>query len=480
MNVGIENYGVYIPLTRLPLAVIGGKQAEDGGPEKAVCWYDEDSLTMAVSAGIDCLHGVEKDSVDTVMFSTTSWSFSEKQGASVAAKALGLKAGVKSVDIGASLRSGTLAIQHAVDAVVSGSAKKVLVLAADCRMAAPKTAAELLHGDGAAAFLIGCDKPVAVLLDSASCANEMMDVWRRQGDNFVHQWEDRFINSHGYHDTSLVAVKSLFDKTKTDASDYQKVCLYAPDTRNLLVLADSCGFTKEQIQAPLFGQLGNTGTAFVPMLLVTALEQAKRNDRIVVVSYGDGADAFSLQVIAESSCVWSSNYYLKRRRAVDHYDKYLAARNLLVSEYPDKDDQGISATVQYRNRDENLSFQGQVCNQCNTHQFPKGRVCVRCASKDQWTPAEYASAKGRVITYTLDAFYPTPEQPMAVAIIEVINADGSVGPRIHMQFTDTDAQLIKIGVSVEFVFRVIHRSGKRPNYFWKCVVADNTRRNGKI
>ena len=38
---------------------------------------------------------------------------------------------------------------------------------------------------------------------------------------------------------------------------------------------------------------------------------------------------------------------------------------------------------------------------------------------------------GKVVTYTLDAFFPSPEPPTAVGIIEVVNADGSAGPRIH-------------------------------------------------
>ena len=62
---------------------------------------------------------------------------------------------------------------------------------------------------------------------------------------------------------------------------------------------------------------------------------------------------------------------------------------------------------------------------------------------------------------------PSPEPPTAVGIIEVVNADGSAGPRIHMQVCETSPKDIAIDMPVQFTFRCIHRVGLRPNYFWK-------------
>ena len=47
---GIVSYGAYIPLMRLPLSVMAGKAPKEGGPEKAVAWMDEDSVTLGVAA----------------------------------------------------------------------------------------------------------------------------------------------------------------------------------------------------------------------------------------------------------------------------------------------------------------------------------------------------------------------------------------------------------------------------------------------
>ena len=49
--VGITSYGAYIPLWRLSRGAI----AKGGRGEKPICNFDEDSITMAVAAAIDCL-----------------------------------------------------------------------------------------------------------------------------------------------------------------------------------------------------------------------------------------------------------------------------------------------------------------------------------------------------------------------------------------------------------------------------------------
>ncbi len=105
---------------------------------------------------------------------------------------------MQTVDVGDSLRAGTQALRAAADAVRAGSLRRVLVLASDMRMAAPRSALEANLGDGAAAFLVGADD-VAVTIDAAhQVADEIVDVWRTDGDPFVHAWEDRFVVDHGY------------------------------------------------------------------------------------------------------------------------------------------------------------------------------------------------------------------------------------------------------------------------------------------
>ena len=85
---GIISYGAYVPPTRLSLAALGGRPPKEGGPEKAVAWFDEDSVTLGVAAAIECLRGFDRASVDAVLFASTTSPFREKQAAALDRKSV--------------------------------------------------------------------------------------------------------------------------------------------------------------------------------------------------------------------------------------------------------------------------------------------------------------------------------------------------------------------------------------------------------
>src|SRR5215471_19068338 len=273
--VGIISYGAYVPFLRLPLATIHGGKRVEGGPEKAVANYDEDALTMGVAAAIECLRGLDRRTIDGVLFASTSFAFKEKQGAAIIAKALDLRRDVLTADLGDSLRAGTGALRAAADSIRAGSGKRVLVVIGDTRMAAPRSAMEANLGDGAAAFLLGSDDVIATLEHSHSVADEIIDVWRAEGDPFVHAWEDRFVVDHGYRSSVREVVSGLLAKANLKPGDFAKLVLYGPDARSHGALVRELKFDpSSQTQDPMFGKVGNTGAAFAPMLLAGALEEA--------------------------------------------------------------------------------------------------------------------------------------------------------------------------------------------------------------
>src|SRR5437667_6190611 len=251
--VGITSYGAYIPMLRLPLAAIAG--GEPGSPEKAVAGWDEDSVTMAVAAAVDCLHGIDRRNVDAVFFASTSYPFQEKQGAAIIAKALDLRRDVRTADVGGSLRAGTNALRAALDAVGAGSARQVLVVAGDTRMAAPRTPMEANLGDGAAAFLIGAEGVALAPVASHTISDEIIDVWRTEGDPFVHAWEDRFVVDHGYRASVREVVRGVLAETKLQPKDVTRLVLYGPDARSHAALVRELGFEAAQAGDPLFGKV---------------------------------------------------------------------------------------------------------------------------------------------------------------------------------------------------------------------------------
>ena len=135
--VGIVSYGVYIPIYRLSANDIGMVWGtRPGKGEKAVANCDEDSLTMGVEAATTCLHGIDREKVDALFFSSTTPPYREKQSASIIATVLDLRRDIFTSDFTDSLRSGTSAMRAALDAVKAGSVRNVLVIAADCRLPA--------------------------------------------------------------------------------------------------------------------------------------------------------------------------------------------------------------------------------------------------------------------------------------------------------------------------------------------------------
>ncbi len=462
---GIVSYGAYVPPTRLSFASLAGRAPKEGGPEKAVAWFDEDAITMGVAAAVECLRGFDRGSVDAVVFASTTSPFREKQAAALVARALDLRRDVRTTDMGGSLRAGTRALEAAADSVGAGSTRCVLVVASDCRLAAPGSALERNFGDGAAAFLVGDSDVVAGFEAWHAVADEIVDVWRGPRDAFVHSWEERFVVQESYVPRTVEAVRGLLERASLGPEDLARVVLHGPDARSHATAARGLGIAAEKLQDPLFGRLGNAGAAFVPLLLAAALEHARPGERLLVASHGDGAEAFTLvgtEHLEKLEPRRGVGWHLARRRAVPSYDPYRKARNLDVGEWERGTDPGLSATVHHRERDEDVSFKGQRCLACGAVQFPKQRVCESCFRKDEFEDARLSDRTGRVVTYTLDYFFPTPEPPTVVTITEI---DGA---RVHLQLVNARPEDVRPGLPVEFVFRRIHETGGRPNYYWKA------------
>lgn len=466
---GIRSFGAYIPMQRLQFAAIsgGGRKAASGGGERAVANFDEDAVTMAVAAATDCLRGIDRATIGGVLFASTSHPYKEKQGASLIAKALDLRREVATADVGGSLRAGTTALRAALDTVRAGSADNVLVLSADCRPAAPRSPVERNLGDGAAALLISSQDIAADVEAQHAISDEIIDIWRLDSDRYVRSWEDRFVVEHGYRDNLVEAVKGLYAKSGKTAKDFTKAALYGPDARSHAGAARAVGLeAKTQVQDPLFGKLGNTGAAFAPMLLVAALENAKPGDALLVASYGDGAEALALRVTDDIKRLTDRRgirWHLERRSELADYNKYLRYRNLEPSEVDRRGGAGVSATVHFRDRNEDISLHGQRCRQCGQEQFPFQRVCFTCYARDEFDEVRLADRTGRVMSHTFDFFAGSPDPPQIVTMIE---AEG--GARLYLQMTDASAQEVKLDLPVEFAFRKIHEYGGTPNYFWKC------------
>lgn len=451
MTIGIVAHGAYIPATRLSA----------GRGEKAVAGHDEDAVTLAVAAGVDALRGFDRAKVDALFFASTTAPFAEKQSAAVVARALDLGRDVATVDVGGSLRAGTSALRAAFDAVRAGSSRAALVVASDCRSGAGPLEAKL--GEAAAAFIVSDGDALATLDSTHAVADEILDVWRAEGDPAPRAWEERFVVKHGARANLVAAVAALAEKTNRAPADYDRAVLYGYDAKEHAALVRALELDAARVEDPLFGKVGNAGAAFVPLLLVAALEKAQPAERLLVASYGDGAEALAFTVTAHAAQKSEPARrgvagHLARRRAAKP-GTYWAARKALAAAPAAG---GVSATKHWREREEDLGLVARACRGCGTLHFPAQRVCIRCFKKDDFEPVRLSDRPGKLLSHTIDYFFPNPERPTLAGVVEI---EG--GCRIWLQITEADAEELALELPLELTFRRIHRAGGLPNYYWK-------------
>src|SRR4030065_795166 len=96
--------------------------------ENAVANHDEDALTMAVAAGIDCLGGLKREVVDGLYLATTSQPYMVRQNSALVATALDLQSSIRTADFIGSTKSGTTALLAALDAVRGETSSDILFL----------------------------------------------------------------------------------------------------------------------------------------------------------------------------------------------------------------------------------------------------------------------------------------------------------------------------------------------------------------
>lgn len=462
---GITSYGAYVPLWRLTReAILKGLRGE-----KAIRNFDEDTTTMAVAAAIDCLKGQDRETVDGLFFASTTSPYREKQIATSIAAAADLRTNIITADFSGSLRSGTAALRAALDAVKAGSARKVLVVASDSRMGAPGTAFEQNCGDGAAALLVSGEDVAAEVEAWHSVSNEIHDVWRRDDDDFIRSWEERFAYSKGYQETVVRAATALMEESGLRPGDSVKAVLAAPTARTHGEVAKKLGFDpKTQVQPHLFDVMGNTGSAYALMLLVAALEESKPGDRLLLSSYGNGSDTVALRVterIEKAGPGRGMKGHLDTKRIVDDYRIFLQWRGLLVFEASPTPPGGfLSASALYRDRDQAFPLHGLKCKACSGIHYPPQRVCPKCRAKDQFEALRLSDKNGTVFTFSADNLCPRREAPRVSAIV-----DFEGGGRMATMMTDNVLEEVAVGMSVEMSFRRLASQDGMHNYGWKSV-----------
>ncbi|RLC72135.1 MAG: 3-hydroxy-3-methylglutaryl CoA synthase [Chloroflexi bacterium] len=475
--VGITSYGAYIPWYRINRGIIysamGWLNPASGLPgEKAVANYDEDSLSMAVNASVDCLNGLDRQAIDGLYFATTTSPYKERQSAGIIATALDLRPDIRTADFTDSVKAGSTALLAASDSVKAGSAKNIIVTAADCRLGKAGSFQEEMYGDGAAALILGDKGVIASLEGSYSLSYDFMDQWRADEDKYNRTWEDRWIRDEGYGKFIPEAISGLMNKYSLSPKDFTKVvypCLYI---RTHADIGKKLGFEPEQIQEHMFTTIGNTGAAYPLMLLVAALEEAKPGDKILFASYGNGSDAIFFEVTNEIEKARDRKgikKHLASKRDLPSYERFITCREVLAIETGGRGEElpVTSASGIWRSRKMLLALVGSRCKRCGTPQYPPQHICVKpdCGAVDEMEEYRFSDKKGRLFTYTADSLAFSPNPP---AIYGMIDFEG--GGRSLFDLTDCDLDMLSVNMPVEMTFRRKYHDEMRgvTGYCWKA------------
>jgi 3-hydroxy-3-methylglutaryl CoA synthase len=474
MSKGILAFGAYVPWRRLQRKAIADTHGwfnpalrGQAKGERAFCNWDEDTVTMAVEAARDALKGRDRASVTALRMASTTFPFIDRLHSGIVAAALSLDEGVSTIDIAASQRAGTSALAQALT-----SDRETLVVAAEKRVAKAASPVEMMSGDGAAAILVGDGSAAARLLAQAARTADFVDHFRSQDNPYDYQWEERWIRDAGYMMMVPPVIARCLKDAGVAATDIAIFCMPAMQSRIAHAVAKAAGIAEEAVCDPLHGGLGDTGAAHPLVLLVAALERAKPGQKILLVGFGQGADALLFEVtphIAAQPKRLGLAGHLARRKEDTAYGRFLAFNDLIELErgMRSETDKNTPLSAMWRNREVVTSFIGGKCSKCGTLQLPRTDICVNpnCNAIHTQEPYPFAEMGGRIKSYTADRLTYSPDPPACYGMIEF-----EEGGRTMLDFTDIEPDKLAVGQTMQMMFRIKDIDANRGfrRYYWKA------------
>lgn len=472
---GILAFGAYIPKRRLQRATIhafngwfaGGLRGLAKG-EKAIANWDEDAITMGVEAARDCLTGVDRDLVQRVTLASTTLPFADRLNSGVVKEALTLADATATNDAAGSLRAGTSALMQALDGQTIQ-----LVVASDKRKAKPASEAEMNYGDAAGAMLVGQGEVIARYLGGHSLTIDFVDHFRSSGVDFDYAWESRWIRDEGYAAILGKALKDGLTKLGIEGAAIDHAVIAVPVKGVPEQLAKKSGIRADVCADPLMFLAGDSGAAHPLVMLAACLEKAKPGEKILLASFGQGADVLVFEAtdaLAKLPPRWGVSGHLAFRQDDSNYGRYLFHRGLLPLEKGIRAemDQKQPGTTLFRQRKAVLGLVGGRCTKTGTVQFPKTEISVNPNDRAQGTQEDYplAERRAKVIAFTADNLTFSPDPPSFYGTI-----DFEGGGRLVTEFADVTADEIEVGVEMRMVFRIKAMDDQRgfTKYFWKAV-----------
>ena len=441
-----------------------------------MCNWDEDALTMAVEAGRRCIARVPRSAPAALSLASTTLPFADRSNATLVGEALGLPDTISTADRAGSLRAATTALAEA--AQCADEALR-LIIASDTRMAQPGSTAEMEYGAGAVALLATSDaraggyEPLATIDSAAHISADFVDHYRMSGEPFDYTLEERWVRDEGAAKLIPAAASRALALANVRPESVDHFAM--PGTaRTCAHVAQRSGLAHARVHCGLREECGDLGAAQPLLLLLSMLAAARPGQRLLLIGFGQGADALVLTAgeAAAQAAESELTHALARTRSELHYTRYLAHRGLLAPDFGMRAerDERTAQSVAWRKHRELAAFIGGRCSACGAVQFPKSRVCVNpdCRRTDTQSEHRLADTAGRVRSFTEDWQAYTPHPPCIYGNIGL-----EAGGNLLMELTDVEPGELEVGADVRFVFRIkdIDRRRAYRRYFWKATRA---------
>jgi 3-hydroxy-3-methylglutaryl CoA synthase len=479
-KVGIIAAGGYLPRYRLSRAAIAQAGAwydpslrALGKSERAVCDWDEDSITMATEAARFCLAAAGGSSPVGLYLASTTFPFADRQNSAVVATALDLPASCQTVDLASSQRAGTSALLLALQTAAAGTR---LVAAADKRIARTASQHDAIFGHGGAAILVGSDRLAAEYLGGATITRDFVDHFRRSGQPYDYYWEERWIRDEGYLKIVAEAGRAALAAAGVTGADVHRLVFSSPIRGVREAVAKALGVGADRLADELAAGAGDTGVAHPFLMLTHVLEEATAGQVIMVVGFGQGADVLlfrTTDLVAKRTAPVTVKSLLGSGIVEQNYLKFLAFHGGLEVQWGMRAelDAKTAISAAARHDAEFGTLQAGKCPKCGTLQFPRAKICVNpsCRFVGLQQTHRLADSPAKVASFTEDWLAFTPHPPGLYGMLEFAE-----GVKMMAQFTADSAGRTQVGSAMRMVFRIkaIDRARGYLRYFWKAQRTD--------
>lgn len=313
VKAGIDKICFYSPGYYLDLQTLAEARGIDynkyyiglGQREMAIAPPDEDIVTMAANAAEQVLKGIDKQSIDTVLFATESCIDQSKSAGVFVHELLKLPSHCRVVELKQACYGATAALQLVLSKLIIEPDKKVLLIASDISRYGLNTPGESSQGAAAVAMVLSANPRIlAIEPGSGLHTQDIMDFWRP---NYLEEAIVEGKYSSKMYLQCLEKTWAHYHKTTgREFNDHQYFCYHNSVPRLVekahVALARqnqadvSLEFLDTQIQDSLFygRKTGNSYTAALYIGLASLLDNSKHNldgQRVGFYSYGSGCVA---------------------------------------------------------------------------------------------------------------------------------------------------------------------------------------------